>query len=105
MFSVLQVSREHVDRSPATGTHDGRRIETFGQQVLSRADAHRMSAEGIHVRRVETNTSGRILDEPLDRGRAEIAVHGHTLVDGAEEPLDPRAAPIQLVADQLRRSP
>jgi hypothetical protein len=62
VLGVLKISREHIDRLPSPGAHDRSGIVPRAEKILSRSNAHRVTAERSNIGSVTARSASRRFD-------------------------------------------
>jgi len=101
MLRFLKIARQDVHRFPTARPHYGCCVVAHAQQILGRPDAKGVTAERVNGFGVQPLSPGGRLDHLLDRRRAEIAIDRFALIDGAEQPVDHGAAPVEPILDEV----
>ena len=54
VLGIFQIARQYAHRLPPARAHDGYAVVAARQQVLRRTNAHRVAAEGVNCRWVQS---------------------------------------------------
>ena len=54
VLGIFQIARQNAHRLPPARAHDGYAVVATRQQVLGRTNAHRVAAEGVNCRWVQS---------------------------------------------------
>lgn len=102
VLCLLDLAAQHRHRLRPTRAHDHRGVAPAADQVLRRAYAHGLPAEGAHHLGRQPGLRRRTPDQALHYDIMQGARQRSLLVDRAEQRLDPLSATVQPGADQRR---
>lgn len=80
VLGVLQIPGQHVYGFPPARPHDSCGVEPALHQILCRAHAHGVTAEGLDVVGIEAGPFGGLFDQPLHSRRAEVPIDRLALI-------------------------